>query len=92
MTATDDRLRSVILDTLKAVAPDGDVENLDPGRSFHDQLDIDSVDFLNFAMALERRLGVRVAEVDYPRLSSLDGCLAYLTPRITAIDGPPPAN
>ncbi len=92
MTATDDRLRAVIVDALKAVVPDGDLATLDPGRSFHDQLDIDSVDFVNFAMTLERQLGLRIAEVDYPRLSSLNGCLAYLAPQVAALRGQPPTN
>jgi len=54
--------------------------------SFRDQLDIDSVDFLNFVLALEQRLGRTIPQLDYPRLSTLDGCVAYLT---GADDTPP---
>ena len=73
----DEALSSVVLDVLRRVAPDMDGVALDPGRTFRDQLGIDSIDFLNFVMALEERLGVRIAESDYPKLSSLDGCIAY---------------
>lgn len=75
---TDDSLRSLVLDVLKQVAPEADVNHLDPARSFREQIGIDSVDFLNFVIGLEARLGRRIAELDYPQLSSLNGCLAYL--------------
>jgi acyl carrier protein len=78
---SDDSLRAQVLEALAEVAPEADPETLDPARSFRDQLDFDSVDFLNFALALEKRLQVRIPETDYPRLSSLDGCIAYLQDR-----------
>lgn len=65
-------------EALKAVAPESDPASLDPDSPFRDQLDIDSVDFLNFVLGVEKRLGVRVPETDYPQLSTLAGCLAYL--------------
>lgn len=74
----EQELRSEILEALKQVAPEVDTATLEPGRSFRDQLGIDSIDYLNFIVGLEERLGLRIAEIDYPRLSSLDGCLAYL--------------
>jgi acyl carrier protein len=78
----DDELRSPVLEVFRKVAPEADVESLDPERSFHDQFGIDSIDYLNFVIGLEERLGVRIAEIDYPKLSSLRGCLDYLGPRI----------
>ncbi len=71
-------LRSVVLDCLKSVAPEAQVSQLDPAVSFSEQVDLDSVDYLNFVMAVEEKLGIRIAEEDYPRLSSLEGCLALL--------------
>lgn len=76
------RLRSVILDTLKTVAPEADVDAIDAKASFHEQLGIDSVDFMNLMLALETRLGVRIPDVDYPKLSSLEGCLGFLSPLV----------
>jgi acyl carrier protein len=84
---TDADLRTLILDCLKSVAPEADVGRLDAHRSFHDQLDIDSIDYLNFVLAIEERLGTRIAEIDYPKLSSLQGALAYLADR-----WPPPPS
>lgn len=71
-------LTRLILDTLTAVAPDVDPGALDPEVSFRDQFEIDSVDFLNFVLQLEKVLGIRIPEIDYPKLSGLNGCLAYL--------------
>jgi len=78
--STQDReqLSAVILDTLTAVAPDVDPGTLDPDVAFRDQFEIDSVDFLSFVMSLEKKLDRRIPETDFPKLSSLKGCLDYL--------------
>lgn len=60
------------------VAPETDTDALNATSSFRDQLGIDSVDYLNFIIGLEDRLGVRIAEADHHKLSSLQGCLNYL--------------
>lgn len=73
--------RDLILEALLEVAPDIDAASVDEQRNFRDQCEIDSVDFLNFVLALERRLAIRVAECDYPALSSLAGCLRYVAAR-----------
>jgi acyl carrier protein len=73
-----DAIRREILRALAEVVPDADPERLRPGVAFRDQIEIDSLDFLNFVLALEKRLGVRIPEADYPKLSALEGCLAYL--------------
>ncbi len=67
-----------VLESLQEVAPEVDTRALDPAVSLRDQFDIDSVDFLNFVLTLEKKMGTRIPEVDYPKLSSLNGCLAYL--------------
>lgn len=74
----EEELRSEVLKALKQVAPEADTATLDSEQTFRDQLGIDSIDYLNFIVGLEERLGLRIAEVDYPRLSSLGGCLDYL--------------
>jgi acyl carrier protein len=81
MTTQDtqqDALSNLILETLTAIAPDADPGALDPDVAFRDQFEIDSVDFLNFVIALEKKLDRRIPETDFPKLSSLKGCLAYL--------------
>ncbi len=77
----DDWARTTILQTLKQVAPEADTTALDPNRSFRDQIGIDSIDFLNFVVGLEDRLGMRISETDYPQLSCLRGCLTYFESR-----------
>jgi len=74
----DDRLRTMVLDALTEVAPDIEARSVEPGSRFRDQFDFDSMDFLNFVIALHQRSGLDIPEADYPALSDLDGCVAYL--------------
>jgi acyl carrier protein len=76
MTPND--IRRVVVDALKRIAPEIDPESIQPGTSFRDQLDLDSMDFLNFVLAVHDRLGVDIPEVDYPQLTTLDRAVAYL--------------
>lgn len=82
-----DTLRKTALEALLDVAPDIDPGTLDPAQPFRDQFDFDSMDQLNFVVGLHRALGVDVPETDYPQLTSLDGCVRYLT---KALATPPP--
>jgi acyl carrier protein len=75
---TGDELRATVLRCLGEVAPEADPARVKPDVSFRDQLDLDSMDFLNFVIALHQALGVDVPEVDYPKLATLDGCVGYL--------------
>ncbi|NIR29966.1 MAG: acyl carrier protein [Gammaproteobacteria bacterium] len=76
---TEDEVREAVIAVLGEVAPEAQLDEIESNVSFHEQYDIDSVDFMNFVLGLEKRLGVGVPEVDYPRLSTLDGCIAYFT-------------
>ena len=71
-----------VLQLVTSVAPDVDPASVVPGVDFRDQFDFDSMDTLNFAIALNREIGVEVPESDYGQLASLDKCLAYLLPRL----------
>jgi len=73
-----EQIRRHVLRALAEVAPEADPQHLQPGVAFRDQIEFDSLDFLNFVLALEKRLEVRIPEADYPRLSTLDGCLDHL--------------
>jgi acyl carrier protein len=75
---TTDALRAAVLEALLDVAPDVDAGALDAARPFRDQFDFDSMDQLNFVVALHKRLGVDVPESDYPQLGTLAGCVDYL--------------
>lgn len=67
----------IVLELLAQVAPEAPLEELAADRPFRDQFSFDSVDFLSFILNLEERTGTRISELDYPALSSLDGCRAF---------------
>ena len=71
-----------VLSLVTEIAPDVEAATVLPGIDFRDQFDFDSMDTLNFAIALHRELGVDVPEAEYAQLASLDKCVAYLLPRI----------
>jgi acyl carrier protein len=78
----ESELRSIVVGVLSGIAPELDPSSLRPDVSFRDQLDIDSMDFLNFAIGLHERLGVDIPEADYGMLDTLDGAVGYLTGRL----------
>jgi len=67
-----------VLELLTGIAPDVEAASVIPGIDFREQFDFDSMDTLNFAIALNREFGVEVPEADYARLASLDKCVEYL--------------
>jgi acyl carrier protein len=71
-----------VLELVTGIAPDVDAATVLPGIDFRDQFDFDSMDTLNFAIALHRELGVEVPEADYAQLASVDKCVAYLSARL----------
>jgi acyl carrier protein len=78
-----EELSKRVLDLLTEIAPDVDPASVIPGVAFRDQFDFDSMDTLNFAIALHRELGVEVPESDYAKLASLEKCVAYLAERVS---------
>jgi acyl carrier protein len=81
---TRDELRAVVRSILGGIAPEVDLAGVKPDADLRDELDIDSMDFLRFVVALHERLGVDVPEAHYPQVRTLDGCLAYLADRVLA--------
>jgi acyl carrier protein len=75
---TRDEIKNTVLRILGGVAPEANLTLIKPQVSFREQLDIDSMDFLNFAIGLSKELGVEVPEADYPKVASLDGCVEYV--------------
>lgn len=74
----EDEARTAILAVLGTIAPEADLSEIEPDVELRDQLDIDSMDFLNFAIGLHERTGVDIPEDDYALVATLDGCVAYL--------------
>jgi acyl carrier protein len=75
---TRDEIKNTVLRILGGIAPEADLTLIKPQVSFREQFDIDSMDFLNFAIGLNKEFGVEVPEADYPKVASLDGCVEYV--------------
>ena len=75
-------VRQVVIDILEDVALDEDLGTLKDDQPLRDQLDLDSMDFLDIVMELKKRHKVEVPQEDYPRLASMDSCVEYLTPKM----------
>ena len=77
-----EQLAARVLELVTEIAPDVEPASVIPGIDFRDQFDFDSMDTLNFAIALNRELGVDVPETEYSQLASVDKCIAYLAERV----------
>jgi acyl carrier protein len=80
--STRDEIRAHVLRVLGTIAPEVDTSAIDPRIDWRDQLDLDSVDLLNFVIGIDRALGIDIPEADYPKLSSLERCVDYLDARL----------
>ena len=72
------QLREVVVGALAEVAPETDPGAIDPDADLTEQLDIDSMDFLNVIVAINEQTGIEIPERDYPKLSTLNNAVAYL--------------
>ncbi len=77
---TTEDIKKEILDILEVIAPDEDLTNLDDAVNFRDQLELDSMDFLDIVMELRKRHRVQVPEDDYIQLASMNSTVAFLEP------------
>ena len=73
-----DELRRLIVEELGNIAPETDPGTIDPKADIREVLDIDSMDFLNFVIALHERMHIDIPEADYRRLRTIDGAVDYL--------------
>jgi acyl carrier protein len=79
---TDTDIRAVVQEELGGIAPEIDMQKVDPSADLREALDIDSMDFLNFVTAIHHRLGVDIPELDYPKLVTLNGAVSYLEAKL----------
>jgi len=79
---TEAEIKQVVREALSNVAPEVDVDGLNPAKDLRDQIDIDSVDFLNFVIGLHKALNVEIPDADVAKLVTLNGCVAYLMSRV----------
>ena len=82
--ATDDALRESIARALHRVAPEADLRAIAGDADLREEIDLDSMDMLNFFVALHEQLKVDIAESEYGRMTTLDGCVATLREKLRA--------
>lgn len=75
-------IEGAIIEIIRDITPDSDVKDLDPAKRIRDQLDLDSMDFLDIVMELRKRYGVEVPESEYHNLATLNSCVDYLEPKL----------
>lgn len=75
---TEQALREVVMSILKSIAPEVEEGELVAGKPLRDQVDLDSMDWLNFLVAIHERTAVDIPESDYARLATLNDIVAYL--------------
>ena len=78
MTGKD--VREAIISILIDIAPDEDVTSINDQDSLRDQIDLDSMDFLDIVMELRKRFNIEVPEKDYGQLATMASCVTYLQP------------
>jgi acyl carrier protein len=77
-------IRAVALETLLAIAPEVEADELRGDKPLRNQVDLDSMDWLNFLLGLHKALKVEIPEADYAKLVSLDDVVAYLAAKVAA--------
>jgi acyl carrier protein len=78
-------IRQVVLDILERIAPDEDLSNLDDSQPFREQMELDSMDFLDIVMELRKQYRVQIPEEEYQNLVTMDSTVSYLTPKMEDI-------
>ena len=78
---TKEEIRETVLQALGQIAPEADLAQIKPNRRIREQVDLDSMDMLNFMIALHKELKIEIPEADYPKLLTLDDCTEYLASR-----------
>jgi len=74
-------VRTSVVEIIADIALDEDTSNLKDDVSLRDQLDLDSMDFLDIVMELKKRHKIEVPQEDFPKLATLGSCVEYLTPK-----------
>jgi len=83
MTAAE--IKTAILEILADIAPDEDLGNLKEDVPFREQLELDSMDFLDIVMELRKRYRIQIPEEEYPQLASMASTVQYLEPRMKEV-------
>jgi acyl carrier protein len=85
---TRDEVRRAVIDALRGVAPEIDPATIVPDAPLRRAHDLDSMDYLNFIIALHAKLGVTVPEHDYAKVATVNGAVDYLLARLSVESTP----
>ena len=80
-----DEIRDVLLEIIADIDEDADLDNLDANAPLRDQLELDSMDFLDIVMELRKRYKLQIPEEEYPQLATLTSCVNYLEPKLAHV-------
>ena len=72
-------IKKAVLDIIGEIVPDHDVDVVKGDVALREQLDLDSMDFLDIVMELKKRHRIEVPQEDFPKLATLNSCVEYLT-------------
>jgi acyl carrier protein len=79
---TRDDIKEVILEIIQDIDEEAEFDDLNDDKPLRDQLDLDSMDFLDIVMELRKRYKLQIPEEDYPALATLTSCVSYLEPKL----------
>ena len=85
---SNEQIRQVIVDILARIAPDEDLSDLKDDLPFRDQMDLDSMDFLDIVMELRKLFRIQIPEEDYERLGTMSSTVSYLAPSLKEAESP----
>jgi acyl carrier protein len=83
MTTAENNIRGEVLSVLTTIAPEVEPDDIRDDELLRDQVDLDSMDWLNFLVGIHKRLDVDIPESDYAQLRTLADVVRYVTPRAT---------
>ncbi len=79
---TKEEIRKAIYNIISEIVPDEDLNSMDDNQAIRDQIELDSMDFLDIVLELRKRYKADVPEEDYPKLATINGCVEYLEPKL----------
>jgi acyl carrier protein len=79
---TKEEVRKAVLEVIAEIAPDEDLSDINDDVPLRDQIELDSMDFLDIVMELRKRYDIEVPEEDYEQLATMASTIAYLEPRM----------
>ena len=82
---TGDGIKQALLEIMAEIVQEDDMGEVDPDKPLREQLDIDSMDFLDIVMELRKRYSIEVPEKDYFELATLNSSVSYLLPKVAAL-------